>query len=82
MITLIELTEFFGWASLLNLGMLTFASLLLILMRPYMMAMHSKLLSIPESDLNTIYIKYLANYKIVTFVFMVIPYLALKIMGQ
>ena len=58
MITLIELTEFFGWASLLNLGMLTFASLLLILMRPYMMAMHSKLLSIPESDLNTIYIKY------------------------
>ncbi|MFT6449707.1 MAG: hypothetical protein ACJAW8_002074 [Oleispira sp.] len=82
MITLIELTEFLGWASLLNLGMLSFASLLLVLMRPYITAIHSKLLSIPETELSTIYMNYLANYKILTFVFMVMPYLALKIMGQ
>jgi len=37
---------------------------------------------IPEEELPMVYFKYLANYKIITFVLIVAPYLALKIMGE
>lgn len=82
MMTLSQFTELLGWASILNFGMLMFASLVLMLMKPYITSIHSKMFSIPENELTTIYFNYLANYKILTFVFIVMPYLALKIMGQ
>lgn len=82
MITLSQLTEFFGWVSILNFGMLMFASLILILMKSSITSIHSKILSVPESELTPLYLNYLANYKIITFAFSVMPYLALKIMGQ
>ncbi|GAC17002.1 hypothetical protein GARC_0020 [Paraglaciecola arctica BSs20135] len=37
---------------------------------------------IPENELAIVYFNYLANYKTLSFVFTIAPYLALKIMGQ
>lgn len=82
MITLSQLTELLGWASILNIGMLLIASIMLVLMRPFITSIHSKMFSIPENDLSIIYFKYLANYKTLSFVFIIAPYIALKIMGQ
>ncbi|MBK1886961.1 DUF6868 family protein [Marinobacter sp. DY40_1A1] len=82
MITISQLTELLGWASILNLGMLVFASVLLILARPFITSIHSKMFGIPESELTASYFNYLANYKTFSFVFIIAPYLALKIMGQ
>lgn len=81
MITLYKLTEILGWASLFNLGFLVFAVLLIILMKPMMVSLHSKMFGIPEKELNMMYFKYLADYKALSFVFMFSPYIALKIMG-
>lgn len=81
MMILSQLTELLGWASILNIGMLFFASIVLALMRPCITSIHSKLFGISENDLAIIYFKYLANYKIVSFVFIIAPYIALKIMG-
>ena len=82
MITLSQITEVLGWASVLNIGFLIVASILLIVTKPTIASIHSKMFGIPESDLPMVYFKYLANYKIISFVLIISPYLALKIMGQ
>jgi hypothetical protein len=82
MITLSQLTELLGWASILNIGVLLIAGIFLILLRSFVTSIHSKMFGIPENDLPIIYFKYLANYKTVSFVFIIAPYIALKIMGQ
>ena len=82
MSTLAQLTDLLGWASILNIGMLLFASMMLVLMRSFVTSIHRKMFGIPENDLSIIYFKYLANYKTLSFVFIIAPYLALKIMGH
>lgn len=81
MMTLDQLTEFLGWTVILNMGMLAFASILIVFFKSTIMAIHRKILSMSDQDLWKMYVNYLANYKIFTFVFSVMPYLALKIMG-
>jgi hypothetical protein len=82
MMTLTQLTELLGWASVLNIGFLFFATILLVIMKPLITTLHSKIFGISKNDLSLIYFKYLANYKMLSFVFIVAPYLSLKIMGQ
>lgn len=82
MITLSQLTELLGWASILNIGYLLFATVILVSMKPFITSMHSKMFDIPASELPPIYFKFLANYKVVSLVFTVFPYIALKIMGH
>jgi hypothetical protein len=81
MITISQLTELLGWASVLNIGYLFLATIILIFMRGTVSSIHSKMLNIDEKELSSKYFDFLSNYKIVTLVFMVAPYIALKIMG-
>ncbi|WP_370629430.1 DUF6868 family protein [Moritella sp. 28] len=62
--------------------MLLFAAFVLIIMKPFVTGLHSKLFSVPEEELPKIYFKYLANYQTFTLIFAIAPYIALKIMGQ
>lgn len=80
--TLAQLTAFFGWAVVLNISFLFFAGLLLVLMRPTITSIHSKMFDISEKDLRICYFNYLANYKVFTFIFILSPYLVLKIIGS
>jgi hypothetical protein len=82
MISLIELTEFLGWAAVLNIALLSISSIMLMLMKNWITSIHSKMFNIPESELPVIYFKYLGDYKLLIWVFSLIPYLALKCMGQ
>ena len=82
MITISQLTELLGWASVINVAYLLLATIILMFMRGTVSSIHSKLFNIDEEDLSSKYFDFLSNYKIVTLVFMVAPYLALKIMGQ
>ena len=82
MITLSQLTELLGWASVLNIGFLLFATIFLVSMKSIVVSMHSKMFGIPENELSLIYFKYLANYKALSLIFTVSPYIALKIMGH
>jgi uncharacterized protein DUF6868 len=81
MITISQLTELLGWASVLNIGYLFLATIILMFMRGTVSSIHSKMLNIDEKELSSKYFDFLSNYKIVTLVFMVAPYIALKIMG-
>jgi hypothetical protein len=82
MITISQLTELLGWASVINMGYLLLASIILMVMRGTIASLHGKMFDIGEKELSSKYFDFLSHYKIVTLVFMVAPYLALKIMGQ
>ena len=82
MITISQLTELLGWASVINIGYLFLATIILMFMRGPVSSIHSKMFDIDEKELSSKYFDFLGNYKIVTLVFMVAPYIALKIMGQ
>ena len=73
------LTTFFGWCSVLNLGMLSLATLAVVLMRDMMFSIHGKIFGLGETDLSRAYFQYLAQYKIAVIVFNLVPYVALKI---
>ena len=81
MITLSQLTELLGWASVLNIVFLLLASLLLTTMKGSILPIHTRMFGVSEEDMSRAYVQYMAQYKIAVFVFNLVPYLALKIMG-
>ena len=81
MITISQLTELLGWASVINIAYLLLTTLILIFMKEKISAFHSKLFDVDKQELNSKYFDFLSSYKIATLVFIVAPYLALKIIG-
>ena len=79
--TVESLTELLGWASIVNIAILLFSTLLLIAMRGAIANLHSKLFGLDEKDLGRAYFQYLAQYKIAIITLNITPYIALKIMG-
>lgn len=82
MITISQLTELLGWAAVINIAYLLSATLIIIFMRGTLSSIHSKMFDIEKKELSSKYFDFLSSYKIVTLVFIVAPYIALKIMGQ
>lgn len=78
--TIDQLTTFFGWMSVVNIAVLLVATVGLIVLRPVAVRLHSALFPISDEALNSAYFNYLANLKILTLVFCVAPWLALKLM--
>lgn len=76
-----DLTIFLGWSSIINIGLLLFSSLMLTACRNPIQKLHAKLFNISEESLPPIYIKVIAQYKILIIIFNVVPYFALRIMG-
>lgn len=74
------LTEFFGWCSAINIGLLILASLVLVLIRGPILKIHAKMFGLGEQDLSRAYFQYLAQYKIAILIFNLVPYITLKIM--
>lgn len=75
-----QLTTFFGWMSVLNIAFLLLATIGLSLLRPVAVRLHSAFFTLDEDALNRAYFNYLANLKILTLVFCVAPWIALKLM--
>ena len=81
MITLSQLTELLGWASVINIAYLFLATFMLMVMKGPILSIHSKMFDMDEKELGAKYFDFLSHYKIMTLVFVVAPYIALKIMG-
>lgn len=76
-----EMTNFFGWCSVINIGLLLYMTLMFTLFRSFVKSLHAKMFGLPEVDLDKAYFNYLANYKIAILIFNLVPYLALKLMS-
>ena len=75
------LRAFFGWCSILNLGMLIVGSLAVVAMRGTVSRIHSRMFGLSEAELSRAYFQYIAQYKILTLVLNIVPYIALEIMA-
>jgi hypothetical protein len=76
-----ELTTFFGWCTVINLGFYLFSALFIIIFKNFTINLHSKILGVEASKLPNMYFKFLGNYKIGILLLNLTPYIALKLMG-
>jgi len=82
MFTLSQLTELLGWASVINIAYLILATLFITFTKSSISSIYIKLFDMDKQALNSKYFDFLSMYKIATLVFIVAPYIALKIMGH
>ncbi|MCA0908450.1 MULTISPECIES: DUF6868 family protein [Ruegeria] len=74
------LTTFFGWMAVLNIAVLLFTTLMVLLLQDWIADIHGRMFRMERPDVKRAYFRYLANYKILTLVFCIVPWLALKLM--
>jgi len=76
-----ELTTFFGWCTVINLGIYLFSAFFIIVFKRFTINLHSKILGVSTSELPSMYFKFLGNYKIGILLLNLSPYIALKLMA-
>ena len=76
-----SLQQFLGWCSVINISLLAISSVLVIAFRSTITELHSSMFNLEERDLSAAYFHYLAQYKLLTIIFNIVPYLALVIMN-
>lgn len=79
--TIETLTTFFMWCTILGASLLTFTTLMILLLKEVAFKMHSKLFGISRDAFNVAVYGYLGVVKALFVVFILVPYLALLIMN-
>ncbi|MDX2503148.1 MAG: hypothetical protein QNL62_01535 [Gammaproteobacteria bacterium] len=73
--------EFLGWCSVINVGMLLISTLMLTVMRGWIVNIHASMTGVSKTELPRIYLEFLGNYKMLIIVLNLVPYIALRIMA-
>jgi hypothetical protein len=74
------LTTFFGWLAVLNIGLLMFMTLFIWVLMDWASCFHARLFGLDQRDVRRAFYGYLAQYKLLTLIFVITPYVALKLM--
>jgi hypothetical protein len=69
------------WCTILNVALLLLSSLMCICAGDWAYRIHSKMFSIPREAFNVVIYSFIALYKLLVIVFILIPYIALLIVG-
>jgi hypothetical protein len=78
----VEITrDVLAWCSVINIGLLLFWLLWLTLAHDFVYRVHGKFLKISVERFDEIHYSGMAFFKICIFVFNIVPYLALRIVG-
>jgi hypothetical protein len=72
-----QLTEFFKWMTIINVGLLALSSVLVMTLKGIMCKMHGKLFGIREESVAVAAYGYLGLYKVLVIVFCIVPYVSL-----
>ncbi len=67
---------------MINVVALALASIMLVLMRNFIVGIHARMFGVNEEDLSLAYVQYLGNYKVAIIMLNIVPYVALRIMMQ
>lgn len=73
------LTSVFGWMAVLNIAVLLFTTVMILLLQDWIADIHGKMFQMERPAVKRAYFRYLANYKILTLIFCITPWLALKL---
>jgi hypothetical protein len=76
-----SITAFFMWCTILNVALLVLSSLICVCAGDWVYRIHSKWFSISRETFNVVIYSFIALYKILVIVFILIPYIALLIVG-
>ena len=70
-----------GWCSIINMGLLLWWFLILLFAHDWVYRFHSKWFKLSPETFDAIHYTGIAFFKIVVFVFNIVPYFALRIAG-
>ena len=76
-----EIRKVLGWCSAINLGVLLLWFLVFVFARDVVFRIHPRWFNIAEERFDEIHYTMMGYYKLIVFVFNVIPYLALRIVA-
>jgi hypothetical protein len=74
-------TTFFGWLTVVNIGIYLLTLVALMGMRSWVHKMNAKMFGIGEEEVANTSFKYIGAYKLLIAVFCFAPWLALKLMA-
>ncbi len=75
------LKAFFLWCTIVNAALLLLSSLACIFFGDFSYRMNHKFFSISRQEFNIMLVSFIGLYKLLVFVFCLIPYIALVIVG-
>ncbi|PSL19091.1 DUF6868 family protein [Shimia abyssi] len=78
--TLEALSSFFGWMSVIHYAILVFASIMMLAARDWATSLHARMFDIGQNDVRRTYYNWLGAYKLLIFVFALVPWLAIQLM--
>ncbi len=71
--------EGLGWCFIINAGLLLLWFLFFVFAHDWIYRLHVKWFKISEEHFNSIHYSFIALFKIILFVFNIVPYIALRI---
>jgi hypothetical protein len=75
------LTKFFMWCTIINAGLLVFSFLIVAFASDFVYNIHSKWFPMPRETFNVILYSFMGAYKLIVYVFNIVPWVALVIIG-
>jgi len=73
--------EFFGWCSIINIGLMLWWVLFFIFAHDFMYRMHGKLFKLSVEKFDVIHYAGMAIFKMTILIFNIVPYLVLLIVA-
>ena len=75
------LAEFFGWCTVINIGIYLLTVVALAAFRSLVLRINARIFSISEEDVARVSFQYVGNYKLAITVLCFVPYVALELMS-
>ena len=72
------LTQFIAWFTLINYALLLILWLAMLVMRDFVISIHSATMHVPKPELPRLYFQFFAFYKVLILTFGLVPYLVLR----
>jgi len=80
-LTLVDITHFLGWCTLINLVILTATTVAIVCFKSAVISFYSRLLKLDESQVSSLFFRFLVHYEIAVLVLNIVPYAVLKIIS-
>ena len=79
---IIKLRSMLGWSAVINFGLLFFFGFMLLFGKEFIFSIWSNFFAISSETYDIIMISFIGFWKIVVFVFFLIPYIAIGIVNK
>jgi hypothetical protein len=79
--TLETIRNIFAWCLVMNFAVLILWLLIFLIAQDWIYKIHGQLFKIPRETFNAVHYKSLGYFKMIVFVFNLVPYIAMHIVG-